>query len=67
MELDRMKAILELMREQNVAAFEVGDFKVSFNPMAHVSHVATPMEAADKMPAFQALNHDLGIDDDWED
>ena len=38
-DLNEMKEILKLMRENKVAAFEIGDLKVSFHPEAFVSTI----------------------------
>jgi hypothetical protein len=63
MEIEQMKAILELMRENNVQGFEVGDFKVSFWGPHNPAVTGTTPEGV-RIPTEQMIDEELGIDDE---
>lgn len=62
MEIQRMKEILELMRNNNVMGFEVGDFKVTFfSPSGELPKLD---ENGEPLHPRALLNDELGIDDE---
>ena len=60
MEIERMREILKLMRENNVAGFEVGDFKVSF--FANTGEMPRLDDDGNPIPRDQQIDDDLGLD-----
>ena len=60
MEIEQMEKILKLMRDNNVAGFEVGDFKVTF--FSAEAPAIRVTEDGEPITDDQALDDDLGLE-----
>ena len=61
MEIEQMEKIIDLMISKDVAAFEIGEFKVSFWPNAgSIPHNAERVN----VPHEDQIDNDLGIFDE---